>query len=109
MSFGEIDRLLSGKAIADFVGKIYTILEVQLWITQKKEYHKIVCWSDDGKEMQIKNTSRLEEEVLPNFFRHAKLGSFIRQLNMYGFSKKNRLTHRNSIFFFHQNFKRGDM
>lgn len=28
MSFGDIEKMFSGKAIADFVAKIYTILEV---------------------------------------------------------------------------------
>ena len=40
----------------------------------------------------IKSPKKLEDKVLPHFFRHKHLSSFVRQLNMYGFSKANKLT-----------------
>ena len=37
--------------------------------------------------MVIKSPKKFEEKVLPYFFRHRHMASFIRQLNMYKFSK----------------------
>jgi hypothetical protein len=39
----------------------------------------------------IKSGKKLEEKVLPHFFRHKHLSSFIRQLNMYKFFKINKV------------------
>jgi hypothetical protein len=37
----------------------------------------------DGKSFEVIDPKRLEEEVLPRFFRHASFQSFLRQLNFY--------------------------
>ncbi|CAH8465854.1 unnamed protein product [Dicrocoelium dendriticum] len=44
-----------------------------------------------GTSFHICNGNRLAKEVLPLFFKHNNLSSFIRQLNMYGFRKVNRV------------------
>lgn len=76
---------------------------------QRHDYNKIICWSEDNSEVQIKNPRKLEEVILPQYFRHSKAESFIRQLNMYGFTKRNKLTHRNSLFFRNESFRKGDV
>lgn len=105
----EVNLLSMDKRVPEFIVKLYSMLEVLLGSTQKKEYSKIICWSDDNLEIQIKNCTRLQDVVLPIYFRHGKTESFIRQLNMYGFSKRNRINHRNSIFFKNEYFQRGDL
>ena len=52
-----------------------------------EEYQKIVYWSANGLEFIIKDVVKFEEIVLPRYFRHKKMNSFVRQLNMYGFHK----------------------
>lgn len=54
---------------------------------QIPDYTKIIYWSSNGLEFTIKDISKFEEIVLPKYFRHNKMNSFVRQLNMYGFHK----------------------
>lgn len=52
----------------------------------------------------------MEERVLPNYFRHKHISSFIRQLNMYRFSKVCKPTkERNAMYFKNDLFLRGNM
>eukprot|EP00300_Choanocystis_sp_HF-7_P034968 c48102_g1_i1.p1 GENE.c48102_g1_i1~~c48102_g1_i1.p1 ORF type:complete len:324 (+),score=45.27 c48102_g1_i1:345-1316(+) len=47
----------------------------------------IVCWTPHGNSFVIKDAERFAGEICPAVFRHKNLGSFIRQLHLYGFSK----------------------
>lgn len=47
----------------------------------------IIRWSNDGTFIIIQDPGALVSSVLPNFFRHDNIQSFIRQLNSYGFGK----------------------
>mmetsp|Transcript_19942 Transcript_19942/g.29577 ORF Transcript_19942/g.29577 Transcript_19942/m.29577 type:complete len:418 (-) Transcript_19942:160-1413(-) len=60
----------------------------------RKTYHMIdtcdanvACWSDDGETFIVKNTDVFEKSIIPQFFKHSKFSSFVRQLNFYGFRK----------------------
>jgi len=60
----------------------------------RKTYHmidtcdsSIACWSEDGETFVVKNTDVFEKTVIPQFFKHSKFSSFVRQLNFYGFRK----------------------
>lgn len=76
---------------------------------QSKEYEEFMCWFGDN-EILIKNGKKLEDKVLPHFFRHRHLSSFIRQLNMYKFGKVNKLTkEKHFMYFRNEHFKRNQM
>jgi len=49
----------------------------------------IVSWSEDGVSFTIWNTHAFQKEILPQYFKHNNLCSFVRQLNTYGFHKVN--------------------
>merc|ERR1712137_1188636 len=47
----------------------------------------IVCWSSSGSSFLVLEEHAFQKEVLPKYFKHDNLCSFIRQLNTYGFRK----------------------
>ena len=44
-----------------------------------------IGFSDDGYCLEIRDTLALSSDVLPKYFKHKNVSSFIRQLNNYGF------------------------
>lgn len=91
----------------------------------RKTYHMIdscdpaiACWSDDGETFVVKDPSKFEKEIIPQFFKHSKFSSFVRQLNFYSFRKikyadtirlnpKLEAETANFWRFRHENFQRG--
>lgn len=63
-----------------FITKLQEILNT-------KDNHDIISWSDDGKNVEIKDERRFIDEVLSVYFKHNSMSNFIRQLNMYNFKK----------------------
>jgi hypothetical protein len=53
-----------------------------------KQFNEMLSWSEDGSYFMIVQPETFAETVLPMYYRHNKLTSFIRQLNMYGFKKR---------------------
>jgi hypothetical protein len=86
------------EGVASFIKKTYDLLE-------DKSQSDIVCWSDCGNFLVIKNIQEFSQKVLPVYFKHSNMNSFIRQLNMYNFHKKRTMT--TDHVYFHELFKRG--
>lgn len=60
----------------------------------RKTYHMIdtcdpsvACWSEDGETFVVKDPIKFEKQIIPQFFKHSKFSSFVRQLNFYAFRK----------------------
>jgi len=59
-----------------------------LWNIVNSSAHKDVCsWTAAGDALLIKKIPEFICQVLPQFFNHGNLQSFVRQLNMYDFHK----------------------
>mmetsp|Transcript_30202 Transcript_30202/g.54850 ORF Transcript_30202/g.54850 Transcript_30202/m.54850 type:complete len:737 (+) Transcript_30202:54-2264(+) len=63
---------------APFPRRLYELLQ--------NEDENVVSWTGDGKSFRIHNPTAFSNTVLPKYFRHSKLTSLQRQLNLYGFA-----------------------
>ncbi|CAM9532571.1 unnamed protein product [Discosporangium mesarthrocarpum] len=63
-----------------FPRKLYKILS--------EEDPNIIAWADSGRSFQLLDQDAFVEEIMSRFYRHQKLTSFQRQLNLYGFKKQ---------------------
>ena len=46
-----------------------------------------IRFTEDGNAIEILDSALFSERVLPRYFKHKNISSFIRQMNMYGFEK----------------------
>ena len=59
----------------------------KLWQLVNEGDKALVSWSSDGTSFIVRDQNQFAKKVLPNYFKHQKMNSFVRQLNMYGFKK----------------------
>lgn len=60
----------------------------KLWqLVNDEKNNGLVSWSSNGRSFIVHDQVKFSKEILPNYFKHQKMNSFIRQLNMYGFKK----------------------
>lgn len=52
----------------------------------------LIRWSDDGNSFIVLDEDKFARTLIPELFKHNKYSSFVRQLNMYGFHKRFRLS-----------------
>merc|ERR1712137_198835 len=91
------------RKVASFVTKTHNIVS-------DEATNEVVSWLQGGECFAIKDQHRFQTEILPSFFKHNNLSSFIRQLNTYGFRKTlpeflNFKTDSEYIIFAHEHFK----
>jgi hypothetical protein len=67
----------------------------------------IVSWVNNGANFTIWNTQAFQKQILPQYFKHNNLCSFVRQLNTYGFHKINATSVLDDLEFSHPCFKQG--
>ncbi|XP_014219291.1 heat shock factor protein isoform X2 [Copidosoma floridanum] len=70
-----------GTSVPAFLGKLWRLVE-------DPETDELICWASNGRSFFIKNQARFARELLPHYYKHNNMASFVRQLNMYGFHKK---------------------
>merc|ERR1711920_126564 len=65
----------------------------KLWqLVNNTDNRQLVCWAPGGRSFLVNDQTKFSKEILPNYFKHQKMNSFIRQLNMYGFKKVPKLS-----------------
>ena len=78
---------MNEKRQGNFINKLECILDVKFAIIQAQDFQEIVRWDESRTMIDILNLETMENIILPQFFRHKKYNSFVRQLNIYGFKK----------------------
>lgn len=63
-----------------FLAKLFSILSAT-------DCSHIVSWNPNGTRFVVHDTDAFCSQVLPHYFKHNNLASFVRQLNMYSFHK----------------------
>uniref|UniRef100_A0A6J0UPS4 Heat shock factor protein 1 isoform X5 n=1 Tax=Pogona vitticeps TaxID=103695 RepID=A0A6J0UPS4_9SAUR len=69
-----------GSNVPAFLTKLWTLVE-------DPETDPLICWSPGGTSFHVFDQGQFAKEVLPKYFKHNNMASFVRQLNMYGFRK----------------------
>ncbi|XP_067356548.1 heat shock factor protein 4 isoform X2 [Channa argus] len=82
-----------------FVSNVPAFL-TKLWtLVEDPDTNHLICWSarltmcehdssfTTGTSFHVFDQGRFAKEVLPKYFKHNNMASFVRQLNMYGFRK----------------------
>ncbi|XP_066963995.1 heat shock factor protein isoform X13 [Macrobrachium rosenbergii] len=60
----------------------------KLWrLVDDRQTNDLICWTENGRSFIIQNQARFARELLPQYYKHNNMASFVRQLNMYGFHK----------------------
>lgn len=69
----DIDK--SSSQLPGFITKTYSIFNCA-------EFLDCCGWGNEGQTILIKNMEQFAKTVLPKFFKHSNITSFVRQLNM---------------------------
>uniref|UniRef100_A0A4W5N2U0 Heat shock transcription factor 1 n=1 Tax=Hucho hucho TaxID=62062 RepID=A0A4W5N2U0_9TELE len=77
---GSVGVVVSGNNVPAFLTKLWTLVE-------DPDTDPLICWSPNGNSFHVFDQCRFSKEVLPKYFKHNNMASFVRQLNMYGFRK----------------------
>jgi len=78
-----VDQQLQFQAsVPAFLAKLWNMVE-------NPDTDMLICWTETGTSFCIKNHAEFATTVLPYYYKHSNMASFIRQLNMYGFRKVN--------------------
>jgi len=60
----------------------------KLWkMVENQDTDDYICWTEDGTSFRIRDQSQFASCLLPYYYKHSNMASFVRQLNMYGFHK----------------------
>ncbi|XP_063239259.1 heat shock factor protein-like [Bacillus rossius redtenbacheri] len=99
--------MCSSERESDMTDRVPAFLR-KLWkIVENPETDSMIRWSNEGKSFIVLDASEFVK-VMPLWYKHGNMASFIRQLNMYGFRKvvtlDNGMTSGNTMEYSHPHF-----
>ncbi|CAB1118612.1 unnamed protein product [Ectocarpus sp. CCAP 1310/34] len=89
--------VMSAGSVTSFVRKLFQMVQ--------GECDSIVGFVADGTAFEVKDPRRLEQDILPKYFRHSRFQSLVRQLNFYSFKK---ISKERSVWIYKHAFFRRD-
>ena len=76
----EIVLPVSASGIPAFLAKLWKMVD-------DPDTDHLIAWGDFGNSFVIYNQAEFSQSLLPYYYKHSNMASFVRQLNMYGFHK----------------------
>ncbi|XP_061234256.1 heat shock factor protein 2 [Neopsephotus bourkii] len=70
----------AGGGVPAFLSKLWALVG-------EAPSNQLITWSQNGQSFLVLDEQRFSKEILPKYFKHNNMASFVRQLNMYGFRK----------------------
>lgn len=89
----------------DIFVPVYATFPQKLYALINAEPRDVVCWTEKGNAFKVVDVDKFSDNIIPKYFRHTKITSFQRQLNLYGFR---RITKGEDVgAYYHPKFLRG--
>ena len=96
------DGALGGSNMAPFLTKLFQIVS-------NPQTDQAIIWTPKGDSFVITDPDTFARDILPTYFKHNNIRSFIRQLNTYGFRKRTNISSSDEhLEFFHEKFRRDE-
>lgn len=93
---------IGGSNMAPFLTKLFQIVSAGAT-------DACIKWTPKGDAFVISDPDSFAREILPTYFKHNNIRSFIRQLNTYGFRKRTNISSTDEhLEFFHVSFRRDE-
>ncbi|KAM8965664.1 heat shock factor protein 3-like isoform 2-T2 [Sarcophilus harrisii] len=99
----------ASSVVPGFLAKLWTLVD-------DSTTDDVIGWNPSGQSFSILDEQKFSKELLPKYFKHNNISSFIRQLNMYGFRKVTAVDNgmavpekNTAIEFQHMYFKQGEV
>jgi hypothetical protein len=98
-----VERGVLGCNIAGVVPSWYLIIPFTIYMTfvailAHEGCAEIIQWMPHGRSWKILNARKFEAKILPSFFDHSKITSFVRQANGWGFRRITKGADRDSYY-----------
>jgi len=90
--------LVPPSRVATFPVKLHVILS-------RKDFSHVICWMPHGRSWRLVDPVEFEMTIIPTYFGHASLSSFMRQANGWGFKRITKGKDKNS--YYNEHFLRG--
>ena len=81
--------------------------EAHLLVTNVSQQDpNVIAFSPDGDAFYVYDQSTFAQKYLPQYFKHSNYGSFVRQLNLYGFTSSRHKDNTDVVVWSHPDFHR---